>query len=75
MDLSKLQNTIGVSGGFDPGAAVKAELEEAISPITQRIDRLEKKLELLLLAVERVEKLLKTMQPVVELIKKIPFVG
>ena len=69
MDLSKF-----AAGVTDPGAAVKAELEEAISPITQRIDRLEKKIELLLLAVERVEKLLKMMQPVVELIKKIPFI-
>jgi chaperonin cofactor prefoldin len=57
----------------DPGALLKQELEEAISPVTDRVDRLEKKLDLLLLTAKRIEDLLKSMKPVIDLIKKLPF--
>ena len=56
----------------DPGALLKQELEEAISPVTTRIDALEKKLDLLILTAKRIEDLLKTLTPLVTLIKKIP---
>lgn len=57
----------------DPGAFLKQELEEAISPVTDRMDRLEKKFDLLLLTAKRIEDLLNTLTPLVALMKKIPF--
>jgi len=57
----------------DPGALLKQELEEAISPVTDRVDALEKKLDLLILTAKRIEDLLKSMKPVIDLIKKFPF--
>ena len=66
-----LSGLVGPSG--DPGAFLKKELEEAISPVTDRVDRLEKKLDLLILAIGRVEALLKSIQPMVALLKKLPF--
>ena len=57
----------------DPGALLKQELEEAISPVTDRVDALEKKLDLLILTSKRIEDLLKSMKPVIDLIKKLPF--
>jgi chaperonin cofactor prefoldin len=57
----------------DPGALLKQELEEAISPVTNRVDALEKKLDLLILTAKRIEDLLKSMKPVIDLIKKLPF--
>jgi len=57
----------------DPGALLKQELEEAISPVTTRVDALEKKLDLLILTAKRIEDLLKSMKPIVDLIKKLPF--
>ena len=57
----------------DPGALLKQELEEAISPVTDRVDALEKKLDLLILTSRRIEDLLKSFAPIIHLIKKIPF--
>jgi hypothetical protein len=72
MDLSKLSGIAGATS--DPGAYIKAELEEGLGPILQRVDKLEKKLDILILTAGRIETLLKSIQPVVELIKKIPFI-
>jgi len=71
MKIGKLIDDIADSG--DPGSYLKQELEEGLSPITERVDRLEKKVDLLLLALGRIEAALKAMQPVIELIKKLPF--
>ena len=57
----------------DPGALLKQELEEAISPVTTRVDALEKKLDLLILTAKRIEDLLKSIKPVIDLLKKLPF--
>ena len=57
----------------DPGILLKQELEEALTPVTDRVDRLEKKLDLLLLTAKRIEDLLNTLTPLVALMKKIPF--
>ena len=57
----------------DPGALLKQELEEAISPVTTRVDALEKKLDLLILTAKRIEDLLKSMKPLIDLLKKLPF--
>lgn len=59
--------------GKDLGTYLKGEVEEAISPVTDRVERLEKKLDLLIMAVERVEKLLIAAQPLFKAINKLPF--
>jgi len=57
----------------DPGTLLKQELEEALTPVSTRVDALEKKLDLLILTAKRIEDLLKSMKPIVDLIKKLPF--
>lgn len=73
MDFGSVLNIAGQAGS-DPGAYLKQELEEGLEPITQRVDRLEKKLDLLILTAQRIETLLTNMKPIVDLIKKIPFI-
>ena len=58
----------------DPGDYLKKELQESISPITDKVTALEKKLDLLILTAQRIEALLNAMKPVVDLIKRIPFI-
>lgn len=53
----------------DPEKFVKEE----ISPVLERMDRFEKKLDMLILRLERIEKLLTSLGPIAELLKKIPF--
>ena len=72
MNLNQVVGDIAQSG--DPGAYLRKELEEGLSPITKRVDALEKKLDLLILTAQRIEALLNAMKPVVDLIKKIPFI-
>ena len=59
----------------DPGILLKQELEEALSPVTTRVDALEKKLDLLILTAKRIEDLLKSIKPVIDLLKKLPFLS
>jgi hypothetical protein len=73
MDFGSIAKIASDAGG-DPGAYIKAELEEGLGPILKRVDALEKKLDLLILTAQRIETLLNAMKPVVELIKKIPFI-
>ena len=72
MNLTKFASSLGGSIP-DPGTYIKQELEQGLDPILTRVDKLEKKLDLLILAIGRVEALLKTIKPVVDLIKKLPF--
>jgi hypothetical protein len=71
MKLGKIVAGIAESG--DPGAYLKRELEQGLEPITQRVDRLETKLDLIILTLSRIEAGLKTVQPVVDFVKKLPF--
>jgi len=64
---------INILKAGDPGILLKQELEEALSPVTDRVDRLEKKLDLLLLTAKRIEDSLRSLAPIIHLIKKIPF--
>ena len=48
----------------DPGILLKQELEEALTPVTTRVDALEKKLDLLILTAKRIEDLLKSIKPI-----------
>lgn len=71
--LSSLSKTNGSSDGKDIGSFLKQEVEEAISPVTDRVERLEKKLDLLILSMERVEKLLTSIKPLLNIINNFPF--
>lgn len=62
-----------ILGNSDPGSYFKGELEEAISPVTARMERLEKKLDILNLTLERIEKLLLALQPLAKALSKLPF--
>lgn len=68
MAFGKLLNS-----SFDPGSYIKEELEQGLEPVTKRVDALEKKLDLLILALGRIESLLKTLQPLAKIVDKIPF--
>lgn len=71
MKLDKIVNGIAQTG--DPGAALRQEIEEGISPVTERIDRLEKKVDLLILTMQSVDTGLKKIQPLYDLLLKLPF--
>jgi len=71
MNLDKLVGGIAQSG--DPGAFIKQEIQEGISPITDRVDRLEKKIDLLILTMQSVDSNLKKLQPLYEFVVKLPF--
>jgi hypothetical protein len=71
MKLDKIVSGIAQSG--DPGAYIKQEIEEGISPITQRIDRLEKKVDILILTLKSVDESLKRLQPLYDFVTKLPF--
>ena len=71
MNLDKLIGSIAQSG--DPGAFIKQEIQEGISPITDRVDRLEKKIDLLILTMQSVDSNLKKLQPLYEFVVKLPF--
>jgi hypothetical protein len=71
MKLGRIVAGIAESG--DPGSYLKQELEQGLEPITQRVDRLEKKLDLIILTLSRIEAGIKTVQPVVDFVKKLPF--
>lgn len=62
-----------ILGNSDPGSYLKQELEEAVSPITDRIDKLEKKLDLLYMTLGRIETLLLALQPLAKALGKLPF--
>jgi hypothetical protein len=71
MNLDKLVGGIAQSG--DPGAFIKQEIQEGISPITDRVDRLEKKIDMLILLMQKIDSNLKKLQPLYDLILKLPF--
>jgi hypothetical protein len=71
MKFDKLVGGLAQSG--DPGAYLKQELEEGLEPITKRVDALEKKLDIIILALGRIEAGLKAVQPVIDFVKKLPF--
>ena len=71
MNLDRLVGGIAQSG--DPGAFIKQEIQEGISPITDRVDRLEKKIDMLILLMQKIDSNLKKLQPLYDLILKLPF--
>ena len=71
MKIGKLVGDLVESG--DPGAYLKQELEEGLEPITKRIERLEKKIDMLILLMRSIDDNLKKLQPLYDLIVKLPF--
>ena len=71
MKIGKLVGDLVESG--DPGAYLKQELEEGLEPITKRIERLEKKVDMLILLLRSIDDNLKKLQPLYDLIVKLPF--
>jgi hypothetical protein len=71
MKIGKLVGDLVESG--DPGAYIKQELEEGLEPITKRIERLEKKVDMLILLLQSIDDNLKKLQPLYDLIIKLPF--
>jgi len=71
MKIGKLVGDLVESG--DPGAYLKQELEEGLEPITQRVERLEKKIDMLILLMGSIDDNLKKLQPLYDLIVKLPF--
>lgn len=63
----------GIAQSRDPGAFIKQEIEEGISPITQRVDRLEKKIDLLILLMQKIDESLQKLQPLHDFVTKLPF--
>lgn len=60
-------------GGQNLGESLKTELSEVLSPLTDQVTRLEKKLDLLLLTLDRIEGLLVSIQPLIRYLNKLPF--
>jgi hypothetical protein len=61
------------TSSVDVGTVLKQELEESISPITDRVDRLEKKIDLLVLTLQSIDSNLKKLQPLYDFVVKLPF--
>lgn len=72
MKIGKLVGDLVESG--DPGAYLAKELEEGLAPITDRVSRLEKKVDMLILLMRSVDESLKKLQPLYDLILRLPFI-
>jgi len=71
MKIGKLVGDLVESGA--PGAYLAKELEEGLEPITKRVERLEKKVDMLILLMRSIDDNLKKLQPLYDLIVKLPF--
>ncbi len=71
MKFDKIVGGIAQSG--DPGAWIRSEIEEGISPITERVERLEKKIDMLILTMKSVDEGFKKLQPLYDFVVKLPF--
>jgi hypothetical protein len=71
MRIDKL--VAGIADSGDPGAYLKQEIEQGIEPITQRVDRLEKKIDMLILLMKSIDDNLRKLQPLYDLVVKLPF--
>jgi hypothetical protein len=71
MRIDKL--VAGIADSGDPGAFLKKEIAEGISPVTDRVDKLEKKIDMLILTMRSIDESLKKLQPLYDLVIKLPF--
>lgn len=70
MNLDNLVGNLAKTG--DLGAAIRQELEEGISPITERVDKLEKKIDMLILLMKKIDEKLDQVKPLTDLLLKLP---
>ena len=69
----KLDNLVGnLAKAGDLGAFIRQELEEGISPVTERVDRLEKKVDVLITLMKKIDEKLEQMKPLTDLLLKLP---
>jgi len=71
MRIDKL--VAGIADSGDLGSALRKELEEGISPITERVDKLEKKIDMLILLMKSIDDNLRKLQPLYDLVVRLPF--
>jgi tetrahydromethanopterin S-methyltransferase subunit B len=71
MKLDKIVSGLAQSG--DLGGVLRQEIEEGISPITERVDKLEKKIDMLILTMQSIDTSLKKLQPLYDLVVRLPF--
>jgi len=71
MKIGKLVGDLVESG--DPGAYLKQEIEEGLEPITERVERLEKKIDMLILLMKNIDDSLRKLQPLHDFVTKLPF--
>jgi hypothetical protein len=71
MRIDKL--VAGIADSGDLGSALRKELEEGISPITERVDKLEKKIDMLILLMKGIDDNLLKLQPLYNLVVRLPF--
>jgi tetrahydromethanopterin S-methyltransferase subunit B len=71
MRIDKL--VAGIADSGDLGSSLRRELEEGISPITERVDKLEKKIDMLILTMRSIDESLKKLQPLYDLVVRLPF--
>jgi tetrahydromethanopterin S-methyltransferase subunit B len=57
----------------NPGAVLRQEIEEGLSPITERVDRLEEKVDTLITLLKSIDDNLKKLQPLYDFLVKLPF--
>lgn len=67
----KLNQIIGAAG--DPGSFLRDELEQGLEPITTRVDRLEKKIDMMILLMKSIEEGLRKLQPLYDFVVRLPF--
>jgi hypothetical protein len=71
MKLGRIVSGLAESG--DPGSYLKQELEQGLEPITLRVERLEKKIDMLILLMRSIDDNLKKLQPLYDFVTKLPF--
>jgi hypothetical protein len=71
MRIDKL--VAGIADSGDLGSALRKELEEGISPITERVEKLEKKIDMLILLMKSIDDNLRKLQPLYDLVVRLPF--
>lgn len=67
----KLNQIIGAAE--DPGSFLRDELEQGLEPITLRVDRLEKKIDVMILLMKSIEEGLRKLQPLYDFVVRLPF--
>lgn len=63
----------GLSESGDLGTYLAKEISEGIEPITKRVDRLEKKIDMLILLMKSIDDNLSKLRPLYDLLLKLPF--